>query len=564
VLFRPAAAQTSFREACGRGGENEVTAAALANPALALRQMELLAPLPFGARVLERLALAAPDEAAGLSHQSAELRHALEAGSPQMRELAAIAEDKEHDAVTRRRAAPLAEAIARSGMTRDYAWKLASGPEARYFAALADRHESAAGDEAGLDRALEAESLTLCRAAQEHAGAALGGLAALRPTDVYLALAYGGGECAIAFPDAFDRLLAPRLKLAPMLARTGNWKLREFTAEALEAGRFPKLVAMAGTDALAKLALGIVEANDAVLAAEMAASGNAALNRLLAVNVAGEYERARRAQDRNGEILYGLLAARLVRAKAEAPGLKEYGAAYKALLDSSGSLDTEALFDGQRRCVERYFFWDDDDGVQSFENFLHGYERDPAWQIERVPAYVHLTGHGAGGRSIEIFANIPIDIRRPENREREGEAQRRQAVIAATLAQRGLATPFLVHRGHSFHVEKTLGYVMPDARLVVLGSCRGVGEIHHVIEVAHDAEVIATRGTGAMAINDSILKALNMRLLSGGGEIRWAEFWRGQLARTGRSATLQSYVTPDRDEAATFLRAYYQALNPGR
>jgi hypothetical protein len=561
----PAAAQMSFREACGRGGENEVTAAALANPALALRQMELLAPLPFGARVLERLALAAPDEAAGLSPQSAELRHALEAGSPQMRELAAIAEDETHDAVTRRRAAPLAEAIARSGMTRDDAWKLASGPEARYFAALADRHETAVeGEAAGLDRALEAESLTLCRAAQEHGGAALGGLAALRPTDVYLALAYGGGECAIAFPDAFDRLLAPRLKLAPMLARTGNWKLREFTAEALEAGRFPKLVAMAGTDALAKLALGIVEANDAVLAAEMAASGNAALNRLLAGNVASEYERARRAQDRNGEILYGLLAARLVRAKAETPELKEYGAAYGALLDSSGSLSTEALFDGQRRCVERYFFWDDDDGVQSFENFLRGYERDPAWQIERVPAYVHLTGHGEGGRTIEIFANIPIDIRRPENREREGEAQQRQAAIAAALLQRGLTARFLVHRGHSFHVEKTLGYVMPDARLVVLGSCRGVGEIHHVIEVAHDAEVIATRGTGAMAINDSILKALNTRLLSGGGEIRWAEFWRGQLAHTGRSTTLQGYMTPDRDEAAAFLRAYYQALDRRR
>jgi hypothetical protein len=211
--------------------------------------------------------------------------------------------------------------------------------------------------------------------------------------------------------------------------------------------------------------------------------------------------------------------------------------------------------------LERYFFWDDDDGVESFANFRKSYEHDPLWKIEEHGGYIELTGHGPLGRTIEVFANIPIDIRLSANRAREGEALRRQASITAELARRSLTPAMLVHRGHAFHVEKTLGFVTPAARLVVLGSCRGVPEIHRVIEASHRAQVIATSGVGAMDINDSILKALNTRLLRAEGQIRWTDFWREEESRSGKSALFRGYLTPDRDEAAAFLSAYYQALD---
>jgi hypothetical protein len=356
----------------------------------------------------------------------------------------------------------------------------------------------------------------------------------------------------------------PKLRpnaLPSFLERTNNWKLRTFTALALDADRFEKFLPVAGIPALSKLALEIVEPNHGVEIAEMiAATNNREIKQRLARVVIGEWTRVHQANDRSGEILYGLLAARLLRGSVELPGLRDSGAPYLSLLESSAVLDTGSLFDAENRCVQRYFFWDDDDGVQSFANFRRGYEHDPAWKIEDRAEYVHLTGGGAGGRTIEIFANIPIDIRLPANREREGEAQRRQSAIALEMTRRGLTTTVLVHRGHSFHLEKTLAYVTPDARLVVLGSCRGVSEIHRVIEVSHRAQTIATRAVGATEINDSILKQLNQRLLSSAAPMPWRDFWRDVQSRAGRSAILRSYVTPDRDESAAFLRGYYQAL----
>ncbi len=563
--------------------------AAIRNPAVAVRQSALLLPLPFGAQILERITAIAPDEAMAMTARYADFRAAMSAGSPRMHVLAELAADRAHDLPARRRTAPLAGAIARGGISREAAWRLVASASA-YFARLADLREAAvesgeSDEAAGFARALETESVTACRAAQESGGRTLArDLAGLRATDVYLLLAYGGADCTAVFPEAFDRELIPRLRrspLTPFLERTGNWQLREFTAAALDGGRFEAFLPLAGSDALAKLALGIDDVNDAVEVAEMVgASGDSALTGLVAQAVVREFARVRDAQDRRGEIVYGLLAARVLTARSprasdgaarrsddaagrrldNAEALQQAGARYVPLLESSAALDAAQLFDSGSRCVQRYFFWDDDDGVESFANFRKGYEGNAAWKIEDRGAYVHLTGSGAAGRTIEIFANVPINIRLPANRAREGEAQRRQEAIAAELAQRGLTPSVLVHRGHSFHVEKTLGYVTPAARLVVLGSCRGVIEIHRVIEASHQAQVIATRGVGATEINDYILRGLNARLLSEGG-VRWAEFWREQQGKSGRSALFQQYITPDRDEAAAFLRAYYQALD---
>ena len=204
-----------------------------------------------------------------------------------MRLLALLAVDSTHDMPTRRRVAPFAGRIARGDVTWDVAWKLAAGGP-HYFAAIADLREAAAGDEASaFDRALEAESVTICRAAQESAGHTLAhDLHGLRATDIYRAFAYGGSECSSVFPEAFDKFLAPKLgpnSLTPFLKASDNWMLREFAAVSLDAGRFDKLLVAAGPVAVSKLASGIVEVNDAVEVAEIVeASANPELRKLLA------------------------------------------------------------------------------------------------------------------------------------------------------------------------------------------------------------------------------------------------------------------------------------------
>src|ERR1700744_143520 len=146
VLFGSNPAQTSFREACAGGSEPQIEDAALRNPALALRQTALLLSLPFGMRVFRRLAAVAPEVAmaiaAGAAKASLGKRGLLLSGSAQMRVLAALAVDAAHDLPTRRRVAPLANAIARGEISWNAAWNLASA-EPRYFSGLADLREAA-------------------------------------------------------------------------------------------------------------------------------------------------------------------------------------------------------------------------------------------------------------------------------------------------------------------------------------------------------------------------------------------------------------------------------------
>jgi hypothetical protein len=577
----------SFRETCERATAMEsasprdaealLLAAALRDPLLALRETRQFLTLSFGPRVLERLALSAPDEAmsvaSGGSPTALALRHALFDGSEELRLLASLAQNSTLDLPSRGRVAVLAGPIARRQLSMDAAIKL-SRATPQYFAQLVDLRKNAGGDEGtALRRALEAESLALCREAQESPARTLNGdLARFRAVDLYLLLAYGRAETAgPVFPAIFDRLLLPKWRaekpagasLSALLNASGDWKLRDFVAAALDAHRFEEFLSIAGAAPVSQLVRSIDQSADpladAIGLAEMIAGTNSAeLLHRMALIVPAESARCVSAGDKRGELLYGLIAARLIQANAQAPGLTETGGGYLAALASSDELDMAALFGPANRCIERHFFWDDDDGMESFASFRAAYAHDPAWAFEDHGVYVHLTGLGAAGRTIEIFANVPIDAHLPANRARENESMIRQQAITAALAERGLTAPILVHRGHSFHVEKTLTFVDPSARLVILGSCRGAEEIRQVLQLSHQSQVIATRGVGATGINDVLLKSLNDRLLNAGTSLAWSDFWRQEQTKFGRSALFQRYFAPNQDPAAVFLRAYYK------
>jgi hypothetical protein len=253
--------------------------------------------------------------------------------------------------------------------------------------------------------------------------------------------------------------------------------------------------------------------------------------------------------------VYGLLAAQL--------GVTGIADPYAPFFRSSETLDTALLFGAENDCIERHFFYDDDDGVESFASFRASYERDAAWKIEDRGQYVHVVGSGPKGRRIEIYANVPIDTHLPKNRALEGEARRRQQTITEVLAGRGVTASVIVHRGHAFWTERTLSYVAKPARLVILGSCRRTIEVHTVIEASHDAQVIATRGVGATEINDGILKAVNDRILNGDRVIEWSVFWRELSGHWGNSRLFRDYVAPNQDAGTVFLRGYYRFLDAG-
>lgn len=210
-------------------------------------------------------------------------------------------------------------------------------------------------------------------------------------------------------------------------------------------------------------------------------------------------------------------------------------------------------------CLQRYVFHNDDDGVESFESFLAAYANDPNWAIERSTALVHLTGRLTSRRRIEIFANIPVDLQLPANAARTAEVRARQAAVTRALPG---PPSVLVHRGHDHHFPDTRPFLRNDARLVFLGSCYGMSNVEDVVTRCRRAQMIATRGIGATAVNDTFLRALNRRLLGEESALDWDEFWSTLRPVLGGSEHFQAYVPPNRNGAARFLAAWYrQALS---
>ena len=66
----------------------------------------------------------------------------------------------------------------------------------------------------------------------------------------------------------------------------------------------------------------------------------------------------------------------------------------------------------------------------------------------------------------------------------------------------------IVHRGHSFHTEKTLSIVPANAKLLVVGSCGGYYKLPIAIERAPDAHIVSTKQIGTMRVNDPIIKLI--------------------------------------------------------
>jgi hypothetical protein len=614
VIDRPWVSELSFHDACELAAATEdtlpdaarklVLATGLRNPALALRERDWYQPLSFGRSAFARFVSAAPDEAerlaAGESKSAHAMREALLAiESPEAKVIVRLAEAPGLDLPTRARAATLTTQIASGLLSLEAAARLA-GNTARFFAAIADLRTAGLARVAqavppalvgfrsaappspplasadALDRALEEASLILCREAQESIGRAVSAdLSAFRATDLYLLLAYGRAEATPAvFSAVFDRLLLPKLRaespkgksLFALLQRSGDLELRDFASGAVDAHRFDEFLQIVGPAGLGKLAGNIPEAGDPLkeairLAQILDATASRELLQQMAAIVVAEYRRCLAAGDRRGRVLYGLLAARLMDTPSTEPGVREVGTPYRPFLKSSAELPLSDLFDANRQSVHRYFFYDDDDGVASFESFRRSYVNDPAWTIEDRGPYLQLTGRGPDGRRIEIFANVPINAHLPANRAFENEAQRRQQAIAEAMAQRGVAPKVLVHRGHAFWVERTLSYISSSDRLVILGSCGGSDEVHKVLEISHDAQVIATRGVGATEVNDPMLKALNDRLLNGGPVLEWSAFWQTQKAALGHTGLFRDYMAPDQDPGSVFLAAYYRAMD---
>jgi hypothetical protein len=474
---QPWAGDVGLDAAIAIGDTRLIVAAARAQPHVALRDVVTLKLYPWGKPALEAAVERAPGEAlavaAGNSPTAQTLRAHLGSSA-----LGRLLDREDIDLPTRQRLAWVNQTLSATEVRQDRL----------YLARLA---------ELGFPGELR-------RAAEEvHAD---GKVPADWPAaDLFRLATYGRAK--------LDRALYTKFFTA-IGKPDASWpRLREYVADAAVHGLAAKLP----VPLLAAAMEGIGDVEQMILAGEIIDGAPEAALAPMA-----------KALEAGGTPYQGLLGAHLAR---RLPKGLDWAKSFQAYLRAPAS------FQVPRRSVQRYHFYDDDDGWMSFRAFQATYRGDKRWRWTERDGVVKLTAQNKQ-RRIEIYANKPD----------------------ARTVSLPVPPDVIVHRGHEYHLYRTLRELDPNARLIYLGACRGAQYVETVLENANGAQMFATRGNGTVKVNDPLLKALNERLLAAPAELNWAEFWASQQRRFAAVADFRDYVPPHRNTTAILLRGYYAYL----
>jgi hypothetical protein len=194
--------------------------------------------------------------------------------------------------------------------------------------------------------------------------------------------------------------------------------------------------------------------------------------------------------------------------------------------------------------VQVGLFYDDEDGASSFRNYL-SFLPESSWSREDRGSY--MVFRSKTGNPFYIFLNKP-------NSEK-GELAAQQEMLAA-VENEGLQISYFTHRGHSYHLLKSLKLLPQSSQIVYLGSCGGYNEVYKVFEANPDAHIISTRNVGSRFINDPILSRINQKAIAN-ENIPWNEIWSSldkSFTSKNTRDLFSAYIPPNRYIGIMFIR----------
>lgn len=547
--------------------EGLVREAARASPYDAVRAVSAYRTAPWGPQFFADVVLREPRWVVSMvtsdPSRHAAVRRALdEATHPALQILVQLV-DSSYPAEIKERMAVFAEEIAEQALSFEAAAQLSSDAHT-YFRTLVVMHlRHPDGGYRAIERALSEAVSTLVEEInsllEQPAAVRFRAVETLTARELYLLLTYGEAEMfTSSYRGVFERLLT-RMHQAgltgdQLLAEVHHTRFRTFITSAAVLNRLTMFLVtipspVARWALITRCMSDIERAPDvlaqAVTAAEMlAAPLDRASLRLIRDTLRSGYARAELEDNRHARIIYGLLIAALAQRHASEltdPALRTLAEMYLPSLPDLTGIPMSRLFPNGVS-IQRYFFYNDDDGKQSFQSFLAHYHHDTSWEIEDHGVFVHLLST-APARKIEIYANKFTDDEQGIN------------AIDDVLRQRRVTPSVIVHRGHSMYVDRTLEKLPATAALVYLGNCGGYTLLDTIIRKAPKAHIITTKGIGSITINDPLLKAFNDYLLRG-QNMTWQSFWRQAEAILGRNPRFVDYVSPDKHAGVVFLTAY--------
>ena len=214
------------------------------------------------------------------------------------------------------------------------------------------------------------------------------------------------------------------------------------------------------------------------------------------------------------------------------------------------NISLTSLLNNADTVYEVVLFYGDEDGINSYKSFMNLFTDTTQWRMESNTSYT--TVRSLMGQPLTIYANLPLDYESKQDLSA-------QDTLFFYLRDNQINPSVLVHRGHSYHLENTLKRLTPYTKLAVLGSCGGYNNIKQIVSANPDIQIIASKQVGAMAINDPMLNAINMRLIEG-SNLYWEPLWKSLeenfKTNTATSQLFDEYVPPYKNVGVFVYRLY--------
>lgn len=265
---------------------------------------------------------------------------------------------------------------------------------------------------------------------------------------------------------------------------------------------------------------------------------------LLQLKIKRAYDQASTRKDQLAMAVYSLLASNIGKRATEH---KEWFVEMeqKFAQHSYTSIKVDDLKNNKKKIIETCYFYNDADGVASYTSFINTFKLMPNWMIQDLGSYVYISS--LQGVEIEIFANKP-------QFEVTG-----QAAIAEYMTVNQLEPSIIIHRGHSYHSQKTINQMIGSPKFIFMGSCGGYYKIPELLERSPNAQILSTKQVGTMHINDPAFKQIN-EILRANQNLDWVSFWDTQKERLGKNKDFKDYVPPHKNNGALFINAFFKVV----
>lgn len=265
---------------------------------------------------------------------------------------------------------------------------------------------------------------------------------------------------------------------------------------------------------------------------------------ILQRNILEEYKNGEENKDQLAMAVYSLLASNIGhRAIVEKDWFLSMEKKYNNYTLSYISVDD--MKDKKNKIIEVSYFYNDADGVASFNSYINTFRGMSKWYVQDLGTYYFISS--LEGNDYVIFANKPQSEQAGQN------------AIKEYLVVNNLEPSIIVHRGHSYHSQKTIDQMVGSPKFIFMGSCGGYYKIGELLVRSPNAQILSTKQVGTMGINDPMLKSIH-EIFRTNQNIVWSSFWTQQEARLGGLKDFKMYVPPHRNNGALFVNAFFKVV----